>query len=369
MRNILLPTLWKYIFIEFYKLFFAILLYFISIILILKLQDVAHFITMQSSIREIFLFTLYQIPYILPFAIPLSCLLAAFLAFYKLSISQELTALQTSGISIEAIHAPFIWLGIFTFLMNLFINFEITPLSRARTKTMITQIVKSSPFLILQKKQYIGEKNHFLQSNYGKKRNHLQQFFFFGKNPKNQLYGIFADTVKIDSKNLKGYNVATISSNYGTVGHEFSAIYLENQKEASIPISEFSSLFIKNVEPIVQEDLSTKMILTKILAYPRGNKKFITRGLLEILKRFSFSFSSFTLLLLGISYGLQNHSIKKSFTIIICFLLTSFMFCCFLMGKSFERYPVYAYYFYIVPHIFIIMSYFYKKKKLSRLNF
>lgn len=369
MRNILLPTLWKYIFIEFYKLFFAILLYFISIILILKLQDVAHFITMRSSIREIFLFTLYQIPYILPFAIPLSCLLAAFLVFYRLSVSQEVTALQTSGISIHAIHVPFIWVGILTFLINLFINFEVTPLSRAKTKTMITQIVQSSPFLILQKKQYIGEKNHFIRSNYGKNPNHIQQFVFFGKNPKNQLYGIFADTVTMNGKNLEAYNVATITSNYRNLDNEFSAIYLENQKKASIPISEFSSLFIKDLGPIVQEDLSTKMILTKIFANSKTNKKFITRGLLEIIKRFSFSFSSFTLLLIGISYGLQNYSIKKSFSIIICFLLTSFIFCCFLIGKSFERYPIYAYYFYIIPHIFIIISYSYKRKNLSRINF
>lgn len=162
LNNILLPTLWKYIFIEFYKLFFAILLCFISMILILKLQDIGYFIILRSSSREIFLFILYQIPYILPFAIPLSCLLSAFLLSYRLSASEEITAFQTSGIDIGAIHLPFIWIAILIFLFNLFINFEVTPLSRARAKYMIAHIVQSNPFLILQKKQYIGERNQIV---------------------------------------------------------------------------------------------------------------------------------------------------------------------------------------------------------------
>lgn len=368
MRNILLPTLWKYIFIEFYKLFFAILFYFVSIILVLKLQDIAHFITMRSSIREIFFFSLYQIPYILPFAIPLSCLLAAFLLFYRLSISHEVIALQISGISIEAIQIPFIWIGLLIFLINIFINFEVTPSSRARSKSMVKNIVQSNPFLILQKKQYIGQKKHFLRSNYGKNANHLEHFFFFGKTPQNQLYGIFADSMMINGKNLEAGDVATITNTSRNLSNEFPALYLENQKKASIPISQFSSLFRKGLEPIAQEDLSTKMIITKIVANNKTNKKFVIRGLLEIIRRFSFSFSSFTLLLTGISNGLQTSSIKKSFTIIMCFLLTSFMFCCFLIGKSFERYPLYAYYFYIIPHIFIIISYFYKKKNFTAVN-
>lgn len=331
-------------------------------ILILKLQDIAHFITLRSSIREIFLFTLYQIPYILPFAIPLSSLLAAFLVFYRLSSSQEVTALQTSGISTGAIHIPFIWIGIFTFLCNLFINFELTPLSRARAKCMITNIVQSSPFLILQKKQYIGEKNHLLRSNYGDSTNDLRQFSFFGKTRKDQLYAIFADTITMNGENLEAYNLTTITSTLGNLDNEFPAIYMENQKKAWMPISGFSSLFIKDPGPTAQEDLSTKMILTKIFATSTTNKKFTGRGFLEIIKRISFSFSSFTLLLIGISYGIQTDSTKKCFNVIMCCLLTSSLFCCFLIAKSFERYPLYAYYFYFVPHIFIVISYFYKRK-------
>lgn len=360
MRKILLPTLWKYIFIEYYKLFFAILFYFISLILILKLQDIAHFITLRSSNTEILLFILYQVPYILPFAIPLSCLLATFLVLYRLSTSQEITALQTSGTSIKAIHIPFIWIGILTFLCNLFINFEITPCARQRTKSMITELVQSNPFLMLQKKQYFGEKNHIVRSNYGETGNDLHHFFFFGKTTKNQLYGIFSDTVTLDSENLEAYNLATITSFPGILGNDFPTLYLENQKKISIPISQFSSLFVENAPLIAQEDLSTKTILTKIVNSIE-DKKNISRGMLELIKRLSFAISSFTLLLIGISYGLQTSSTKKSFNLIMCCLLTSSIFCSFLIAKSFEKRPLYAYYFYFIPHIFIIISYFYKK--------
>ena len=315
---------------------------------------------MRSSPTGIFLFILYQIAYILPFAIPLSCLLATFLVLYRLSTSQEITAFQTSGISIQALHVPFIWIGILTFLCNLFINFEITPYARERTKSMITQLVQSNPFLMLQKKQYFGEKNHILRSNYGETGNDLHHFFFFGKTIKNQLYGIFADTVTLDGENLEAYNLATITSFPGISRNDFPTIYLENQKKISIPIPEFSSLFVQSAPSTPQEDLSTKMILTKIVTTPE-NRKNISHGILELIKRLSFSISSFTLLLVGISYGLQTSSTKKSFNIVMCCLLTSSIFCSFLIAKSFEKSPLYAYYFYFIPHIFIIISYFYKK--------
>lgn len=326
----------------------------------MKLQDIAHFITLRASATEIFLFILYQIPYILPFAIPLSCLLATFLVLYRLSTSQEVIALQTSGISIQAIHIPFIWIGILTFLCNLFMNFEVTPCARKRTKSMITHLIQSNPFLMLQKKQYFGEKNHLLRSNYGETENDLHQFFFFAKTTKNQLYGILADTVTLDDGTLEAHNLATITSFPGISKNDFPTIYLENQKKISMPIPEFSSLFIEDTPPIPQEDLSTKKIITKIVN-TMEDKKNVSRGMLELIKRLSFAISSFTLLLIGISYGLQISSTKKSFNIVMCCLLTSSTFCSFLIAKSFEKHPLYAYYFYFIPHLFIIIFYFYKK--------
>lgn len=188
----------------------------------------------------------------------------------------------------------------------------------------------------------------------------MHHFFFFGKTTKNQLYGILADTIILDGENLEASNLATITSFPGTSENDFPTIYLENQKKISIPIPEFSSLFIQSAPPIAQEDLSTKTILTKIVNTTE-NKKNISRGMLELIKRLSFALSSFTLLLIGISYGLQTSSTKKSFNVIMCCLLTSSMFCSFLIAKSFEKRPLYAYYFYFIPHIFIIISYFYKK--------
>lgn len=330
-------------------------------ILIVKLQDIGHFITLRASTTQIFLFILYQIPYILPFAIPLSSLLATFLVLYRVSTSQEVTALQTSGINIQAIHIPFIWIGILTFLCNLFINFEITPCARERTKFMITELVQSNPFLMLQKKQYFGEKNYMLRSNYGETENHLHHFFFFGTTPKNRLYGLLADSVKLDSENLEAYNLATITSFPGVSENDFPTIYVENQKKLSIPIPEFSSLFVQSASPPAQEDFSTKMIVTKIVKSTE-HKKNISRGLLEIIKRLSFAISSFTLLLIGISYGLQTNHTKKSCNIFMCCLLTSSIFCSFLIAKSFEKSPLCACYFYFIPHIIIFITYIYKKK-------
>ena len=106
----------------------------ISTLLVLRFQEIARFATSGASIKSVALFTLLQIPYILPIAIPVSCLIAALLLFQSLSLGQELTALRTSGFGLKAIATPILFAGFFLTLVNFTVTSEMAPRCRGQSE-------------------------------------------------------------------------------------------------------------------------------------------------------------------------------------------------------------------------------------------
>src|SRR3990167_1572836 len=80
-----MPILWRYLFKEYLKVFFLSILAFICILLITRLKQIAGFATLASGFISLILFVFYQIPYILPIAISISCLISSVILFQKMS--------------------------------------------------------------------------------------------------------------------------------------------------------------------------------------------------------------------------------------------------------------------------------------------
>src|SRR5438132_1223109 len=98
-----MPALWRYLITYFLKIAFTCNLAFVAILLTMQLDDIAHFAALGAPFHYILLFTFHQIPYILPIALPLSCLIASLLLMQRLSNTHELTALRASGFSLRDI--------------------------------------------------------------------------------------------------------------------------------------------------------------------------------------------------------------------------------------------------------------------------
>jgi lipopolysaccharide export system permease protein len=134
-----MPLLWRYLLKQFTKVFALCLVSFVAILLITRSQDIAKFATINHDLKPILLFALYQIPYILPLAIPISCLISTMILFQNLSQSQELTSMRASGISLKLLMAPiFLCVSLFA-LLNLCLASEIAPKCRILSKKALFQ--------------------------------------------------------------------------------------------------------------------------------------------------------------------------------------------------------------------------------------
>src|SRR3569832_1685770 len=94
-----MPILWRFLLKSYFQVFLLCMTSFIAALFVMRFKDIAEFATLNSDALSIFLFSLYQLPYVLPLAIPISCVIASMLLFQKLSHYQELTALRAAGVS------------------------------------------------------------------------------------------------------------------------------------------------------------------------------------------------------------------------------------------------------------------------------
>ncbi len=101
-----MPTLWRYLILQYLKVLTLSVIAFVIVLLTLRLDEIAHFATLGAEGYFILLFTLFQIPYILPIA--LSYFSFNLLSYLNRSLSsrQELTAIRASGFSFKEIFSP-----------------------------------------------------------------------------------------------------------------------------------------------------------------------------------------------------------------------------------------------------------------------
>ena len=67
-----MPIIWRYLLRSYFQVLALSVSSFIAILLVLRFQEIARFASSGTAQLKVLLFTLLQIPYILPIAIPVS---------------------------------------------------------------------------------------------------------------------------------------------------------------------------------------------------------------------------------------------------------------------------------------------------------
>jgi len=126
-----MPILWRYLLRGYFQIFLLCVTAFICVLLVMRLEEIARFASLGAPWTKVLVFAFYQIPYILPLAVPVSCLIACSLLFQKMSHSHELTALRSSGCSLRKIIVPLLFASGLLALFNIVLSCELAPRIRS----------------------------------------------------------------------------------------------------------------------------------------------------------------------------------------------------------------------------------------------
>jgi len=134
-----------YIFNEIWPNFATSLLVFSFIVLagrILKLTE--WMINHGTHLSQLLLITLYTLPYVLFYTLPMATLLSSIIAFSRLNEDNEIIALQSSGVSVSQLMLPVFVFSIISFILALITSIYLIPVSNHSLSSILFDVAKSS---------------------------------------------------------------------------------------------------------------------------------------------------------------------------------------------------------------------------------
>jgi lipopolysaccharide export system permease protein len=365
------PILWRYTLQGYLRVFFLSVFCFLSILIVSRFKIIARFAALSSDWGKTARFVLYQLPMILPMAIPISALIASLLLFQRLSQSSELTALRASGLSLKSLVTPLLLASCFLCLANFSFNAEIAPFCRRESQTLLYRETTENPLLLLQRQQLIKIKHAYLKMKPKAEGKAAKDFLLIAYNQSNQrLSLITAKQLWLDGpergpengQELWGSDVALISHLSNENPHQFDPLILENQALMSTEAPLLSLALKKNRPRLEANALNLRMLQIRAQLPTRQGRS----AQVEIFRRFSVSLGAFSLTLLGCAFGItagRNPSKKNFF---VAASLTLLLLLSYFLGKEFKANPYIALAAFLTPHVLIAMASLRQLHKIAR---
>jgi lipopolysaccharide export system permease protein len=344
-------TLWKYLLKAYFQFFLLCVSAFVSILLVIRFQEIALFASSGANALYIVIFSLYQIPYILPIAIPISCLIAAMILFQRMSHSSELTALRSSGISLSSISYPLILSAFLLSVINFTVASELTPVSRLRAKNLIYRIATENPLVVLQKDSMLDVKTvefDLKSLHMGKK---AKEVLCIVRQSSSERIGLFtAAELSVDDDSLKGTSLSLISSANSSDPNNYDHLILENQKNLVTDKAVICDQLIQK-EWFAKEDLlSFSNLLKKCF-----QESFNPSSFLELLRRGCLGFCPLSFTFIGIAFGINIGRHRKKSSLWSAFLLATFIMVSFVLSKTIHHSFLLSSLLYLLPQPFAIL--------------
>lgn len=367
-----MPVIWRYLIAHYLKITLASILAFVAILLTMQLDDIVHFAALGAPIPYIFFFTLHQIPYILPIALPLSCLIGSLILIQRLSTTHELTALRASGFALHDILAP-IWItAAFLTIINFWITSELATHSHLKNNLFKNELRAVNPLLLLNNKHLMRIRGFYFEalgpSHVGESSSDV--VLALPNQHHGRLHLMIANHLKISPSEFIGEKVSLITAMANETDDDFDPLLIENIGINVMQVSDFSDILQRKVLTINNDYLQMSLLLARIkeinqqlkkaklnqenVEKIRGLKTELNRSVSEIIKRLSIALAAFSFTLMGTNFAIHIGRKKHYTTLYLTILLTTGYLIAFFLAKRMDHHPWTAASLYLGPHLLII---------------
>jgi len=304
-------------------------------------QYVTQYGAPMSSVIKLFF---YSLPSIVVLTFPMSMLLAALLAFGRLSGSSEITAMRSGGISFYRLGMPVFIVALFVSIFAVFFTELVVPQSNAAYNNLVNNEIKNSDTLKSQDHIIIKD----IQDGVLKRLTYARRFeegtntmsaVSIQEFDNGSLVGVeIAEKAVYQDKQWIMYNgVLTDMTPEGKVGRTM------NFQEQKMPITKTPSA-ISN-EQKKPEEMTIKELKQNIKVL-KGQSVQSNNYEVELQQRIAIPMASFVFALIGTPLGLQpnrsSSSIGLGLSIIIIFIYYTIMTVTTALGQGDAIPPILA---------------------------
>lgn len=349
-----MPIVWRFLLGQYFKVLILCIVSFIAILLTTRLEEIARFAALGTQGSYVLWFTLHQIPYILPIAIPISALISAVILIQSLSTSHELTALRSCGMALRQILAPILLSAAFLAIVNFYIVSELATHSHLSASNLKNELRSVNPLLVLHNKHLLRLKGFYFDTlGASRMGESASKIVLATPNKHNsRIHLMLAENLQASPEMFTGTGVSLVTSLRSDNQDRFDNIMIENIKQANTTIQDFSQILQKKVWSVNNDHLSLPLLMVKL--QKETEKANISRIYAEIIRRISIATAVFTFTLMGLAFGISisRHQSSKGLMWIIS--LAAIYLGAFFTAKGIEKNLVAASLLYLLPHAIII---------------
>lgn len=347
----LMPLYWRFLIAQYFKVFCLATISFVVILLTTRLEDIAYFATLGSSWGSVLYFTWNQVPFILPIAIPISCLISAILLLQRLSSSYELTALRASGLSIQKILMPILIVSVYLSVGNFYISSEMSTQSHMNNSRLKNELRSINPLLLLQNKHVLRMKGlHFDTLGASKTGESAGDVIIAMPNKDDSgLNVMVAKELTADTSTFSGDHVTLITS---AIPHKEIPI-IENMGSTALSTKDFSLLLKPGTPHFNNDYFRFGLLRTKI--ENETDEKTLNRVYSEMIRRISMGTAAFTFTLMGAAFGMSISRRPSNRGIFIVAIFAGLYLFSYFAAKGLDHNFAASALLYTVPQIVIII--------------
>ena len=369
-----MPVLWRYLLSQYFKVLLLCLFAFLAILLTTRLNEIARFASLDTDIKYLLLFALYQIPYILPITIPISCLISSMILFQRLSLTQELTALRSCGFALRSIISPILIVATYLTLINFYIVSELATHSHLASKQMINELRSINPLLLLQNSQLLKMKGIYssIQSPITSEEVISDVIIATTNKSNDRLFLLIIKQLEVSSKKMTAYSTTSISSREPNQKNFYDHLLIENINKSTTPLDDISVFYKKEGWRLNEDHLKMPLLLVRthelIFSLKEANDlgksqeeiqtlKFeLQECFTEIFRRLSLALAAFTFSLMGTAFGISIGRQRSKKSLIFVVGLAALFLCSFFLAKGLNQHLILSTLLYTVPHLLIIIT-------------
>lgn len=366
--------LWRFLIGHFLKVTAFCVTAFIAVLLTMRLDEIAHFASLGAQASDIALFAFYQIPYIFPIALPISCLISSMILVQRLSKTHELTALRGCGMGLKTILFPLLLTAALLAMANFYIASEVATQSHLTMNTLKSQLRSVNPLLLLHNKHLMRLKGVYFKalgpSRVGEFASDV--ILALPNTHNDRIYVILAKQFIANSSAFIGKEVTLLSVLNSGQEEQFDPLLVENIEQSSTDVMDFGELLQKKGAKVSGDYLRMGMLSVRLreqreaLNQAKHDGKAVGEikelryqyheSLSEIVRRISVALAVLSFTLMGCAFGMSigRHHSNRGLSIVIA--LATLFVVTFFTAKGMERYGVAASLLYLIPHVLIIGS-------------
>jgi len=296
-------------------------------------------------------FFVYNIPYSLAFAIPMSALFSTLLLFGRLSADNELSAMKSSGLSMWQIVSPIILISIGLTLICLYINCIVYPATTYENRKLIKRMGVEEPINLLEEGRFIRDFPGYMLYVGKKHRNRVKDFI---------AYELSKDGMR--SSIRAGSGILTTDKEHRLLKIDLYDVRIEvpdprhpNDSTRVRYINAQSYPIRIDIDKLLGEKNVYKkrknMSLPELIYHMRNieteyamlskfeREKERVQLTVEINKRICLALACFTFVLIGIPLGIKSHRKESSAGMVLSLALVFIFYAFTVLAEALCNYP------------------------------